>query len=93
MKKQTIRTKGRDFYPDDNISNLIQELQTALEYGYTHVAADYSGDYRDFVFVTERLETDEEYNKRTELEQSRWEQMKKNELAELARLKEKYEGK
>lgn len=77
------------------VSVVVEELQNLLdEYGDTLVfqTSDPWEDYETTEIMIERLETDEEYNRRIERENIALQQQKEYDLQLLAKLQAKYAG-
>ena len=78
-----------------SISKIREDLDALEELGASHIIIDTSTSddcsYLIIEAVGERLETQEEYDRRIAEKQARENSFKDGELAELQRLKEKYE--
>lgn len=98
MKKITIRAKVKsinDWTYGVSISKLKEDLAELEKLGATEIEIEpyeeYGGAYVNINALAIRLETDEEFNIRVEKENKRKQDIKDRELAELNRLKSKYE--
>lgn len=75
------------------LTELKENIKTLEELGITYIELNVSELYgNDVTCYKERLETDEEFNKRLELQSIRAEKQKERDLATLKALKEKYEN-
>ena len=77
------------------ISKIKADIEELEKRGATHVDIDieysYGDTYVEIIAITNRLETDEECQLRTEEEEERMERIKQLELKQLEKLKAKYE--
>ncbi len=93
MEKEIVRTRMdyNFFWEDVSIEDIRKDLIRMEKLGITHVSIS----SLDAVYYTchqERLETDKELENRKWWAAKKAEIKKENELAELKRLKEKYEN-
>jgi hypothetical protein len=93
MTKREIKHRARDIRWDiDEVSlkKVLQVIQDAInEYG-EDATLDISGDEVEIEILVARLETDEEYERRQQVEQQYSELRAKQERAEYERLKAKF---
>ena len=92
MKEEKLEYIGEGLNWEEitEISNIRKDLDDIEKLGATHIQIDSELSVRILPFMM-RLETDEEYKKRTDIVKERNERITKNELALLERLKLKYE--
>ena len=93
--KKVIQIDGNttnEFSGYNKISDIESFLEEMKSLGYTHLDIIYDAGYEevDFVPYKERLETDEEYERRMQRDGDFDEKIRLYELRELQRLKEKY---
>ena len=94
--KKIIQIDGNttnEFSGYNKISDIESYLEEMKNLGYTHIDVIYDAGYEevDFIPYKERLETDEEYERRMKNDAYFEETVRITELKELERLKEKYE--
>lgn len=93
MEKEIVtKRKYFDFnWNDISIRDIKKDLIEMKKLGITHVTIESNGTI-DYGCYEERLETDKEFEDRKQWLADRARRIKENELAELKRLKEKYEN-
>lgn len=95
LTKQIITTYGSSLRPKDlsgKIDDIIKCLQDFKLAGWTHL--DYEDEEMDYPYISiyqERLETDEEFQKRLDIEEA-YEKAKKNKVVQQ-RIKQKEDRK
>lgn len=81
---------------EEEIDELINHINELKKQGATHIyfetEEEYGETYTNIKAICKRLETDEEYETRMNIAKHQAEGLRKRELAELQRLKEKYES-
>ena len=77
------------------ISEIRSDLEKLENLGATHIVIEheirYGDSYLEITAVCERIETDEEYDKRVQLQERLYQLNKQRDLDLLAKLKNKYE--
>lgn len=94
--KKIIRIEGviePNFTGDNLISDIEEYLEEMKKLGHTNIVIYHDYFIEDICLLAhnERLETDEEYETRLSLEQSKLNEIEQAEIALMKRLKEKYE--
>ena len=97
MEKEVRRFKvdySLDWKYGVEISQIKKDIEELEKLGATHVEIDieykYGDSYIEIKALSNRLETDDEYQQRIDEQNKRQEDMKRRELEQLEKLKSKY---
>ena len=91
MERKEIRKNGYSLDFEGPLDDIINMLLKAKEEGWNGIDQKYDGgEYLEYIVYQSRLETDEEYNSRTEKIQKMEERAKVERRKEYERLKKEF---